>query len=84
MLCSTEKKFPLVLSFQDSKYKDHAEKRGIWGCICLNSLLEFLPMIDLYFSFGKDKFLFCLENPLLLAVVGISKEDGMKEMERTM
>lgn len=38
-------------------------------------------MVDPYFSFGKDKFLFCLENLLLLAVVDISKKDRMKEME---
>lgn len=41
-------------------------------------------MVDPYFSFGKDTFSFCLENPLLLLVVGISKKDGMKEMESTM
>lgn len=32
-------------------------------------------MVDHVLFFGKDKFLFCLENPSLLAVVGISKKD---------
>ena len=42
-------------------------------------------MLDCFLSFGKDKFLLCLESSLLLAVAHISKKkDRMKEVERTM
>ena len=41
-------------------------------------------MLDCFLSFGKDKFLLCLESSLLLAVAHISKKDRIKEVERTM
>ena len=64
-------------------------RRGIYGYFHFNSWLESPPMFDLFYPLARTNFFFfgggwCLENPLLMEVVHISKNDTMKEVERTM